>query len=183
MTESGTTNSAAPRPQPTPRARESTPLPQVQTAQKRAFADALSLANARAKSGKARLADDPSLATSMLSSAGRSAIASTPPSATTDAALAAQIERIAAAIAEVAATGANAQLHLSLPLGLNRIDGAILGRDAAGRLNVLLIPGSAVPPTTATRWSEQLSERLLRRDIRLGRVTVQMVTPRAVAPA
>lgn len=98
-----------------------------------------------------------------------------------DATLNAHLDRIAAAIAEIAKTS-EPMVQLSLPLGNYRIDGAILGRDAVGNVTILLIAGSAVPPTVAAQWSEQLNERLLRRDVRVGKINVQAMEKR-VTPA
>ncbi|QAY75566.1 hypothetical protein [Sphingosinicella sp. BN140058] len=100
-----------------------------------------------------------------------------------DPALHAQFERIAAAIAEVAKSGVEPEVHLSLPLGAYRVEGAVLGRDLAGQINVALIPGSVVPPAVAAQWSEQLSERLVRRQLRIGRISVQPSNRRAFSPA
>lgn len=98
-----------------------------------------------------------------------------------DADFQAHLDRIAAAIAEMAKSGADAEVQLSLPLGGYRVEGAVLGRDLAGQINVLLVPSHAVPPALATQWSEQLNERLLRREIRVGRIGVQ--APKRSTPA
>lgn len=100
-----------------------------------------------------------------------------------DPALHAQFERIAAAIAEVAKSGVEPEVHLSLPLGAYRVEGAVLGRDPAGQINVALIAGSVVPPAVAAQWSEQLSERLVRRQLRIGRIGVQAPGGRSYALA
>ncbi|MBB5710897.1 hypothetical protein [Sphingomonas xinjiangensis] len=105
------------------------------------------------------------------------------PAGDIDAGLHAQLDRIAAAIAEVAKSGAQPEVHLSLPLGAYAVEGAVLGRDLAGRVNVTLIPNGAVPPTVAAQWSEQLSERLIRRELRVAKVGVQAMGRRSLPPA
>lgn len=95
----------------------------------------------------------------------------------------AQLDRIAAAIAEVAANGAEPEVHLALPLGGYKVEGAVLGRDLAGQLNILLIPSGAVPPALAAQWTEQLQERLVRRELRVGKVSVQSMAGRRASPA
>ena len=103
------------------------------------------------------------------------AIAPTAATASTDAAFAAHIERIAAAIAEVAAGGAKADVHLTLPTGATRIDGAVIGRDAMGQLHIVLTTASAIAPATAAQLQSQLTERLLRRDIRVSKMGLQRI--------
>jgi hypothetical protein len=59
----------------------------------------------------------------------------------------------------------------------------VLGRDLAGQINILLIPPAAVPPIIAAQWTEQLNERLVRRELRVGKLTVQSAARRALSPA
>jgi hypothetical protein len=99
-----------------------------------------------------------------------------------DLAFQANLDRIAAAIAEFAANGAEPEVHLALPAG-SKVEGAVLGRDLAGQINVLLIPSTAVPPALAAQWTEQLQERLVRRELRVGKLSVQSSARRAVSPA
>lgn len=172
-----------PRPNYTPSPRPShNPQSEPQPAQKRAFADALTR-----NAGKTKMqnADDGILAA--LTTPRDLAAAPMAEAATSagdvDAMLHAHLDRIAAAIAEVAKGGAEPQVQLSLPLGAYRIEGAVLGRDLAGQINVLLIPATAVSPAMAAQWSEQLNERLLRREVRVGRVGVQAPSRRAFTPA
>jgi len=156
------------------------PLPN----QRRAFADALSRHGGKL-AGKERREDADG---ALLGLASRD-FAAAPIAQARDVAGAvdpefhAQLDRIAAAIAEFA-KGAEPEVHLALPLGAYKVEGAVLGRDLAGQLNILLIPGSAVPPAVATQWSQQLNERLLRRDLRIGKVDVQApAAKRALSPA
>ncbi|MGK6318106.1 hypothetical protein [Sphingomonas sp. DT-204] len=173
------TQAAAPKPAlaPTPRpavGAHSGP-PEPLPMQKRAFADAL--ARSSVKDGNVRkeqLADaGPFTAIMPREFAGIPMAETASPAGDVDPAFHAQLDRIAAAIAEVAKTGAEPEVHLALPLGNYRIEGAVLGRDPAGQVNVVLISGAAVPPTIAAQWSEQLGERLLRREVRVGRIGVQ----------
>jgi hypothetical protein len=156
------------------------PLPN----QRRAFADALSRHGGKL-AGKERR-DDADGALSALIPRDFAAAPVTQArdlAGTVDPEFHAQLDRIAAAIAEFA-KGAEPEVHLSLPLGAYKVEGAVLGRDLAGQLNILLIPGSAVPPAVATQWSQQLNERLLRRDLRIGKVDVQApAAKRALSPA
>jgi hypothetical protein len=172
-----------PRPSYTPSPRPShNPQPEPQPAQKRAFADALTR---NAGKTKKQTADDNVFAAlAMPRDLAAAPMAEGPATAgDVDAMLHAHLDRIAAAIAEIAKGGAEPQVQLSLPLGAYRIEGAVLGRDLAGQINVLLIPATAVPPAMAAQWSEQLNERLLRREIRVGRVGVQAPSRRAFPPA
>jgi hypothetical protein len=98
-----------------------------------------------------------------------------PPSAGTlpDAQMAAHIERIAAAIAEVTAQGASADVHLTLPKGATAIDGAIIGRNEAGALNIMLTSTNAIAPTQAAMLQASLHDRLRQRDVRVSKVSIQ----------
>lgn len=175
-----------PRPQMAPAirpGRDNRPA-EPQPAHQRAFADAL--ARNGAKASKKPLAEDNGILSAVAMPRDFAAVPvqeSTATAGDVDAMLHAHLDRIAAAIAEVAKSGAEPQVQLSLPLGAYRIEGAVLGRDLAGQINVLLIPTGAVPPAMAAQWSEQLNERLLRRDIRVGRVGVQAPARRPVSPA
>jgi hypothetical protein len=156
------------------------PLPN----QRRAFADALSRHGGKL-AGKERR-DDADGALSAMTSRDFAALPVTQArdlAGSVDPEFHAQLDRIAAAIAEFA-KGAEPEVHLSLPLGAYKVEGAVLGRDMAGQLNILLVPGSAVPPAVASQWSQQLNERLLRRDLRIGKVDVQVpAAKRALSPA
>ncbi|MBO9623386.1 MAG: hypothetical protein J7500_11815 [Sphingomonas sp.] len=174
----------ASRPAPQPRRAESAPA-EPSPNHRRAFAEALARHDGKPRGrnpfedtspGLAALAIPREFAAAML------AEARTIPGEV-DPAFHAQLDRIAAAIAEFAAKGAEPEVHLQLPLGGYKVEGAVLGRDLAGQLNVLLIPSSAVPPALAAQWSEQLQERLVRRELRVGKVAVQAGARRAVAPA
>lgn len=169
---------------PRPSAGSGTPEPQP--GQRRAFAEALTR-HAGKRPAKEQLQDmgGAFAALAMPREFAAAALAEAPTAAgDVDPALHAQLDRIAAAIAELARGGAEAEVHLSLPLGAYRVEGAVLGRDLAGQLNVLLIPSGAVPPAVSAQWTEQLNERLLRRELRVGKVSVQSpAARRAVSPA
>lgn len=174
---------AAFTPRTAPNTRSDAPEPMP--AQKRAFADALARTSAKTVGSKKEPLTDagPFAAIMPREFAGVPVAETASPAGDVDPAFHAQLDRIAAAIAEVAKTGAEPEVHLALPLGNYRIEGAVLGRDPAGQVNVVLIAGTAVPPTTAAQWSEQLGERLLRREVRVGRIGVQASGRRAVSPA
>ena len=161
-------------------------MPEALPSHRRAFAEALSrhggkpLAKERAAEA---LADLGAIAAPPREFAAIGAADSPIAAGDVDSTLHAQLDRIAAAIAEVVKTGADPEVHLSLPLGAYRIEGAVLGRDLAGQINISLIPGSAVPPTVAVQWSEQLSERLVRRQLRIGKSGVQSPARAAFSPA
>ena len=176
----------APPLSPSPRPAPSSNGPaEPQPGQRRAFAEALSR-HAGKRAGKEPLEDmgGAFAASSRGIAMAAGALAGAPTAAgDVDPALHAQLDRIAAAIAELARNGAEAEVHLSLPLGAYRVEGAVLGRDLAGQLNVLLIPAGAVPPAVGAQWAEQLNERLVRRELRVGKVRVQGAERRLVSPA
>lgn len=148
--------------------------------QRRAFADALTRYGGNGGTGGKMLgkdrrkeADEGVFAALTAREFAAVPVARTPDSAgLVDAEAQAHLDRIAAAIAEFA-KGAEPEVHLSLPSDSYKVEGAILGRDASGQINVTLLPGNAVPPAVAAQWTEQLNERLLRREQRVGRVEVQ----------
>jgi hypothetical protein len=92
--------------------------------------------------------------------------------------MAAHIERIAAAIAEVAAGGAKAEVQLTLPKGVTAIDGAIIGRNEAGALHIMLTSPTAIAPAQAAMLQASLQDRLRQRDVRVGKVSLQKVDRR-----
>jgi uncharacterized membrane protein len=156
------------------------PLPN----QRRAFADALSRHGGKSAGKERREQPDGALAALTTRGFAATPVTQAPGTAgDVDAQLHAQLDRIAAAIAEFA-KGAEPEIHLSLPLGTYKVEGAVLGRDLAGQLNILLVSGNAVPPAVATQWTQQLNERLLRRELRIGRIDVQApAAKRALSPA
>ncbi len=83
----------------------------------------------------------------------------------------AHLEKIAAAIAELTTKGADAQFQLNLPMGSTMIEGAILGRDASGRIMVQLLSPSILPPQLASQLSADLARRLQDKKLKLGGVT------------
>lgn len=177
-----------PRPasQPTPRMQRPQAAPaEPSPNHRRAFADALARHGGKPR-GKNPFEDAPpalaAMATPREFAAAMLAEARTT-AGDVDPAFHAQLDRIAAAIAEFAGRGAEPEVHLQLPLGDYKVEGAVLGRDLAGQLNVLLIPSSAVPPALAAQWTEQLQERLVRRELRVGKVAVQSSVRRVVSPA
>jgi hypothetical protein len=167
--------SIAPKAMPTQAKRPRDDAPADLGQKQRLFADALNKAATKPAAQRNKLAEEQpvgALATAPVTYAA-TAMAPTPATAATDAAFAAHIERIAAAIAEVAAGGAKADVHLTLPAGPTRIDGAVIGRDAMGQLHIILTTASAIAPATAAQLQNQLTERLLRREIRIARMALQ----------
>lgn len=98
-----------------------------------------------------------------------------PAGALPDAQMAAHIERIAAAIAEVNAGGASADVHISLPKGATHVDGAIIGRNEAGALHIMLTSPNAIAPAQAAMLQASLHDRLRQREVRVGKVSIQKI--------
>lgn len=78
------------------------------------------------------------------------------------------LNRIAAAIQELAAQGGNARYHLQLPASTATINGAVLGQDAAGRLTVQLIANAVLPPAAIQQLQQRLMEKLKDRNLRVS---------------
>lgn len=174
MNGAPTSGSVRSKPAPAPREAPAKGEPEAAPKQRKAFADALSR-HAGKRAAKDSGTDKADGLAAMIAPRDFAALAvAARPSAAgaADPAQHAQLDRIAAAIAEVSKT-AQPEIHLSLPLGSYKVEGAVLGHDLAGQVNVLLIPSAAVPPAVASQWSEQLHERLLRREVRIGKVGVQ----------
>ena len=168
----------APKAMPAQSKKEARVAPTEIGQKQRLFADALNKVASKPTLLRNKLAEDQpvgALLTTPVTYAA-AAIAPTAATASTDAAFAAQIERIASAIAEVAAGGAKADVHLTLPAGPTRIDGAVIGRDALGQIHIVLTTASAIAPATAAQLQNQLTERLLRRDIRVAKMGLQRVS-------
>lgn len=174
MNGASTSGSVHSKPASTQRDAPAKAEPEAAPKQRKAFADALSR-HAGKRAAKEPGMDKADALPAMVAPREFAALAAAArPSAAgaVDPAQHAQLDRIAAAIAEVSKR-AQPEVHLSLPLGSYKVEGAVLGHDLAGRVNVLLIPSAAVPPAVAAQWSEQLHERLLRREVRVGKVAVQ----------
>ncbi len=140
------------------------------------FADALKRADAKPPALKKKIIEDQPVGVSITMPVDYALTASAAPAAGpahADSAMAAHIERIAAAIAEVVNKGASAEIHLQLPPGATRIDGAVLGRNDAGQMHIVLTTTAAIAPASAAQMQSQLTERLLRRDVRIARMTLQ----------
>ena len=170
----------APKAMPPPGKKQDGIAPSEVAQKQRLFADALNKAASKPAALRNKLAEDQpggALVTAPVAYAA-TAMAPTPATAATDATFAAHIERIAAAIAEVTAGGAKADVHLTLPSGSTRIDGAVIGRDAMGQIHIVLTTASAIAPATAAQLQNQLTERLLRRDIRVAKIGLQQVSRR-----
>lgn len=171
--------SARPMPKPT---RQAAAPPASDNAQKqRQFADALDKALGKPAPLRPKQAEELPVGALMTVAAGYAALGPTPTATTapTDAAFAAHIERIAAAIAEIAASGANADVHVQLPPGATGINGAVLGRNDMGQIHIVLTTANAIPPATAAQLQSQLSERLLRRDVKVAKIGLQRIGRRA----
>lgn len=85
-------------------------------------------------------------------------------------ALPAHLEKMAAAIQELAAKGVDAKFHLQLPLGPLTVQSAILGKDAGGNLAVQLQALGYMSPALMSRLSADLAYRLRQRQLRVGSV-------------
>lgn len=147
----------------------------------RQFAEALDKARGKPAPLRPKQAEDLPVGAPMTVASGYATVVPTSTAATapTDPAFAAHIERIAAAIAEIAAAGANADVHIQLPPGATGITGAVLGRNEMGQIHIVLTTAAAIPPATAAQLQSQLSERLLRRDVKVAKIGLQRV-PRPV---
>lgn len=174
MNGASTSGQVQPRSVPAPRDTPAKAEPEAAPKQRKAFADALSRHAGKrvAKDPGADKADGLAAISAPRDFVALSVAARPSAAGVVDPVQHAQLDRIAAAIAEVSKS-AQPEVHLALPLGSYRVEGAVLGHDLAGQVNVLLIPSAAVPPAVAAQWSEQLHERLLRREVRVGRVGVQ----------
>lgn len=142
------------------------------------FADALKRADGKPQPFKKKMAEDQPAGTSITTPVDYALTASPGTHsgpAPTDSAMAAHIERIAAAIAEITTSGGSTEIHLQLPPGTTRIDGAVVGRNDAGQMHIVLTTAAAIAPTTAAQMQSQLTEWLLRRDIRATKISVQRV--------
>lgn len=82
------------------------------------------------------------------------------------------LARIAAAIQEMAASGATANYQLQLPLGNALIQGAVLGRDASGNLAIQLIASAAVSPQHAAQLRSELIRRMERKRLKLASLAI-----------
>jgi hypothetical protein len=107
------------------------------------------------------------------------AVVQAPASTGPDAQMAAHLERIAAAIAEVTAGGAKAEVQLMLPKGATGIDSAIIGRNDAGALHIMLTSPNAIAPAQAAMLQASLHDRLRQRDVRVSKVSLQKVERRS----
>jgi hypothetical protein len=165
------------RQMPKPSRREVAP-PVSDLAQKqRQFADSLDKARGKTVPLRPKQAEELPVGALMTVASGYAVLGQPPTAATapTDAAFAAHIERIAAAIAEIAASGANADIHVQLPPGATGINGAVLGRTDMGQIHIMLTTAAAIPPATAAQLQSQLSARLLRRDVKVAKIGLQQI--------
>jgi hypothetical protein len=83
-----------------------------------------------------------------------------------------QLARIAAALAELCEKGANAEYQLTLPAGATTIEGAVIGRDPTGKLNIQLIANAAISPAAVQQLQAALRMRLIGRKAQLGKLGV-----------
>ncbi len=90
-----------------------------------------------------------------------------------DAQLAAHLERIAAAIAELRPGEGDPGLHVTLPPGPLAIDGALIARGANGALTIVLTSAEAIAPAVGAQLQGQLADRLAKRNIRVGRIALE----------
>lgn len=152
---------------------ESNPEPAPRSAAK-AFGKALAKA---AKQGKQDETDAALLGSASSRDAASAALGSTLHGGP-DLGAAAHLDRIASAIAEVAASGADARVQLTLPPGALPVQGAILGRDTGGALTVMLLAQGQLAPAVSAGLANDLSQRLLRRQVKVARVTFEKASSR-----
>lgn len=152
------------------------PVPTL-AAQHRAFVDALGRSGGRQP--RSRDGRDDSATAAMPGPMPPSLFASSPTAgappapAGPDEAQRTAFDRIAAAIAELAQQGAEAEVTMTFPADRYRVTGAVLGRDAVGQVHVTLLSQTAVPPAVAAQWAGELTERMTRRALRPGRIRVR----------
>ena len=83
----------------------------------------------------------------------------------------ATLQKMAAAIAEIAKTGVDAKMTLQFGQFNGIADGAVLGRDARGALTIHLIGASAhMSPAHAQQLRDDLMQRLLKRKLNVSTV-------------
>lgn len=80
----------------------------------------------------------------------------------------AHLDRIAAAIAELSGKNVDMRFQLSLPMGNSQIEGALIGRDAMGRLSIQLTASAVLPPEQMAKMSAELARRLREKKLRIG---------------
>jgi hypothetical protein len=89
-----------------------------------------------------------------------------------------QLARIIAAIEELADIGANAEYQLSLPAGPTAIEGAVLGRDPTGKLNIQLIANAPIPAAALQQLQTALRQKLMDRKAQLGKLDISVAGKR-----
>lgn len=144
---------------------------------KRIFEESLSKTARQLMKSDEKISGDP--APAAVSFASPQMVGSTtvhaPASGAIDPQMTAHLARISAAIAEVAASGATAEVHLTLPKGATAIDGAIIGRNNSGALHIILTAHDAIAPAQAAMLQASLHDRLRQRDIRVGKIALKKV--------
>lgn len=84
--------------------------------------------------------------------------------------LPAHLEKMAAAIQELAGRGLNAQFQLQLPMGAMSVESVILARDGAGRIAIQLQGQGQLPATVMNRVAADLAYRLKQKKLRVASV-------------
>ncbi|MFC4293077.1 hypothetical protein ACFOWX_11690 [Sphingorhabdus arenilitoris] len=91
--------------------------------------------------------------------------------------LPAHLEKMAAAIQELAGRGLNAQFQLQLPMGAMSVESVILARDGAGRLAIQLHGQGQLPATIMNRVAADLAHRLKQKKLRIASVEFAQMQP------
>jgi hypothetical protein len=84
----------------------------------------------------------------------------------------AQLARIIAALEELVDKGGTAEYQLTLPAGATTIEGAVIGRDPTGKLNIQLLANAAIPPAAIQQLQTALRMRLNYKKAELGKLDV-----------
>lgn len=81
------------------------------------------------------------------------------------------LARIAAALQALIDNGGTGEFHLQLPVGPTAVEGAVIGRDPTGRIQIQLQANAVLPPAALQKLQSALAERMKDRMGKLG-VTV-----------
>ncbi len=83
-----------------------------------------------------------------------------------------QLARIVAALEELIDKGGSAEYKLTLPAGATMVEGAVIGRDPTGKLNVQLLANAAIPAAAIQQLQSALRMKLANRKAELGKLGV-----------
>jgi hypothetical protein len=82
------------------------------------------------------------------------------------------LARIIAALEELVENGTTAEYQVSLPAGPTTIEGAVLGRDPTGKLNIQLIANAVIPAAALQQLQTALRQRMANHKGQLGKLDV-----------